>query len=102
LRTDSGWDANDDGDYTDAGEHAPVEVTLSSAPGANTTYYGHIHLNATDTDNWKLVFNEQTTTDTVNAVHEYFGETSSGNDPNSVLQGDLIIGQAVCGPLTVH
>ena len=104
LRTDSGWDANDDGDYVDAGEHAPVNVSLSSSPTANTTYYGHIHLNATDTDYWKLVFNEQTTVNgtlTVNAVHEYFGETSSGNDPNSVLQGDLIIGRAVCG-LTVH
>lgn len=105
LRTDSGWDANDDGDYIDAGEHAPAEVNpLSSSPAANTTYYGHIHLNATDTDNWKVVFNEQSTaggTLTVNAVHEYFGETSSGNDPNSVLQGDLIIGRAVCG-LTVH
>jgi hypothetical protein len=100
LRTDSGWDANDDGDYTDAGEHAPVTVNLSSTPAANTTYYGHIHLSGTDTDNWKLVFNEQSTvsgTLTLSAVHEYFGVTSTGNDPNSVLHGDLVIGRVVCG-----
>ncbi|HEX3621687.1 MAG TPA: hypothetical protein VHT97_05155 [Acidimicrobiales bacterium] len=100
LQTDSGLDLNGDGDYTDAGEHAPVSVTLPSSPTANTTYYGHIHLSSTATDNWKLVFNEQSTvsgTLTVNAVHEYFGVTSSGNDPNSVLHGDLVIGRAVCG-----
>lgn len=97
LRTDSGLDLNDDGDYIDAGEHAPVDITPSSL--ANSTYYGHIHLSSTATDNWKAVFNEQSGTNplTVNAVHEYFGVTSMGNDPNSALHGDLIIGQVVCG-----
>lgn len=36
LRTDSGLDLNGDGDYLDAGEHAPVDATLSSSPAANT------------------------------------------------------------------
>lgn len=100
LRTDSGLDLNGDGDYTDAGEHAPVNVTLPSSPAANTTYYGHIHLSSTSTDNWKVVLNERATVNgvlTVSAVHEYFGVTSSGNDPNSALHGDLVIGRAVCG-----
>ncbi|MFN2607026.1 MAG: hypothetical protein ABR511_03885 [Acidimicrobiales bacterium] len=104
LRTDSGLDINGDGDYVDAGEHAPVEVNpLASSPTANTTYYGHIHLSSTATDNWKVVFNEQsgTTTLTVSAVHEYFGVTSSGNDPNSALHGDLVIGRVVCGLTTL-
>ncbi len=100
LRTDSGLDLNGDGDYLDAGEHAPVDATLSSSPTANTTYYGHIHLSSTATDNFKVVLNEQSTSSgtlTVSAVHEYFGVTSSGNDPNSALHGDLVIGRVVCG-----
>lgn len=99
LRTESGLDINDDGDFIDAGEHAPSTTTLATLPGANTTYYGHIHIGTTQTDNWKLVFNEQSGTNplTVNAVHEYFGVTSTGNDPNSALHGDLIIAQSVCG-----
>ena len=100
LRTDSGLDANDDGDYTDAGEHAPVYVTLSSSPAANTTYYGHIHVSRTQTDNWKVVFNERSTVNgvlTLSAVHEYFGVTVNGQDPNSALHGDLVIGRVVCG-----
>ena len=100
LRTDSGLDLNGDGDYTDAGEHAPVDVTLSSSPAANTTYYGHIHTSSTTTDNWKVVLNERSTVNgvlTLSAVHEYFGVTSSGNDPNSSLHGDLVIGRVVCG-----
>lgn len=100
MQTDSGLDINGDGDYIDAGEHAPVNATLASSPAANTTYYGHIHLSSTATDNFKVVFNEQSTvsgTLTVSAVHEYFGVTSSGNDPNSALHGDLVIGRVVCG-----
>lgn len=100
LRTDSGLDANDDGDYTDPGEHAPVNVTLSSSPAANTTYYGHIHVSRTQTDNWKVVFNERSTVNgvlTLSAVHEYFGVTVNGQDPNSALHGDLVIGRVVCG-----
>lgn len=103
LQTDSGLDINDDGDYIDAGEHAPVNATLSSTPGVNTTYYGHIHLSSTATDNWKVVLNEQSGTNPVkvSAVHEYFGVTSSGNDPNSALHGDLVIGRSVCGLTTI-
>jgi hypothetical protein len=100
LRTDSGLDLNGDGDYVDAGEHAPVDATLSSSPAANTTYYGHIHLSSTATDTFKVVFNERSTvggTMTLSAVHEYFGVTSSGNDPHSALHGDLVIGRVVCG-----
>lgn len=44
LRTDSGLDLNADDDYVDTGEHTPAFVYPSSSPGANTTYYGHIHL----------------------------------------------------------
>ncbi len=100
LETDNGLDLNGDGDYLDAGEHAPVDTALSSSPAANTTIYGHIHLSSTATDNFKVVFNEQSTagnTLTVSAVHEYFGVTSGGNDPNSALHGDLVIGRVVCG-----
>jgi uncharacterized repeat protein (TIGR01451 family) len=54
---------------------------------------GKVQLNATQTDNFHYVFNEQTTDAagnlTVNAVHEYF------DGPN--LKGNLIIGQVVCG-----
>lgn len=99
LRIDSGLDLNGDGDYLDAGEHGPVDVTPSTS-SPNTVVYGHIHLSSTATDNFKVVFNEQSTvsgTLTVSAVHEYFGVTSSGNDPNSALHGDLVIGRVVCG-----
>ena len=100
LQTDSGLDVNGDGDYLDAGEHPPVNVAVGQNPGVNATYYGHIHLSSTSTDNFKVVFNEQSTsgtTRTVNAVHEYFGVTSAGNDPNSTLRGELIAGRSVCG-----
>lgn len=104
LRTDSGWDANDDGDYVDSGEHAPIDVAVGKSPALNATYYGHIHLSATSTDYFKVVFNEQSLsggTRTVTAVHEYFGVTPNGNDPNSVLHGELILGRAVCGVTAV-
>lgn len=93
LYTDSGLDNNDDGDYTDAGEHAPVSVAIPTNPAANTTYTGHIHLGGGATDNFKVVFNQQSTQANgaviVNAVHEIFLGPS--------LTGDLIIGRAVCG-----
>ncbi len=93
LETDSGLDLNGDGDYVDAGEHAPVTVTIPTSPSANATYTGHIHLSSTSQDNWKVVFNEQVVnangSRTVNPVHEYFLGPS--------LTGDLIIGQVVCG-----
>ncbi len=92
LLTDSGEDLNDDGDYTDAGEHPPVEVALPTDPAANTSYDGHIHVNGAQ-DNFKIYFNEQVT-DTatgyikVNAVHQdLLGPTAVG---------DLYIGQVEC------
>lgn len=93
LQTDSGLDVNGDGDYTDSGEHAPVNVTIPTSPAANTSYNGHIHLSSTVQDNFTVVFNEHITnadgSRTVNAVHEYFLGPS--------LRGDLILGQAICG-----
>lgn len=92
LETDSGLDVNDDGDYTDAGEHAPVSVNIAGSPAPNTTYTGHLHIGST-TDSWKVVFNEQVNNAdgsvTLNGVHEYFLGPS--------LTGDLIIGRALCG-----
>jgi hypothetical protein len=92
LQTDSGYDANGDGDYTDAGEHRPVNVTLPANPAPNTSYNGHIHVGSS-TDNFRYVFNEQTVNPdgsiTVNAAHEHL------LGPTAV--GDLIIGQSVCG-----
>jgi hypothetical protein len=92
LQTDSGYDANQDGDYTDVGEHAPVNVTLPANPAPNKSYDGHIHV-GNSTDTFRYVFNEQIVNPdgsiTVNAAHEYL------LGPTSV--GDLIIGQSVCG-----
>ncbi len=99
LRVDSGWD---DGDLiypepaalaggTD--EHDEVNVLIPTNPLPNTEYTGHIHLSGTSVDNWRIVFNEQVTNPdgsfTVNALHQYF--------LGSILLGDLIIGQSVCG-----
>lgn len=93
LQTDNGLDLNDDGDYTDAGEHAPVNVTIPTYPAPNTTHSGHIHLSSNTQDNFTVVFNEHVNhrdgSRTVNAVHEYFLGPS--------LHGDLIVGRAVCG-----
>ena len=93
LQTDSGLDANGDGDYTDSGEHPPVNVALPATPAANTTYTGHIHLSSTSQDDFKVVLRQHLTNAdgslTVNAVHEYFlGPT---------LKGHLILGRVVCG-----
>ena len=99
LRTDSGLDLNADGDFTDAGEHAPVFVDISGSPAAGATYTGHIHLSPTSTDYFTVILNEQVTNPdgslTVNAVHEVYGTDPPGNTSN--LKGDLIIGQSVCG-----
>jgi hypothetical protein len=92
LQTDSGRDANEDGDFTDVGEHPPVNVTLPANPAPNTSYDGHIHVNGS-IDNFRYVFNEQIRNPdgsiTVNAAHQYL------LGPTAV--GDLIIGQSVCG-----
>jgi hypothetical protein len=92
LQTDSGLDVNSDGDYTDAGEHAPVNVAVPSNPGPNTVIPGHVHIGEV-TDNFEYVFNERITNAdgslTVNAAHQRF------LGPAAV--GDLVIGQSVCG-----
>ncbi|MDP9387074.1 MAG: Ig-like domain-containing protein [Actinomycetota bacterium] len=98
LQTDSGFN---DGDliYPEAGEHDPVVITLPTTPTAGTTHTGHIHLSASSTDYFTVVFNEQVTgTDgsfRVNAAHEHFGTDPPGN--TSVLKGHLYLGQSVCG-----
>jgi hypothetical protein len=93
LQTDSGLDLNDDGDYTDPGEHSPVNVAIPTNPAANATHTGHIHLNGGARDDFRVVFNEQVTNAdgsvSVHGVHEYFLGPS--------LRGDLIVGRAVCG-----
>ncbi len=90
LFTDNGNDINGDGDYTDPGEHASVNVTIPTNPTANLSFDGHIHVNGA-VDNFRYVFNEQIANPdgslTVNAAHEHLV------GPTAV--GDLIIGQAV-------
>ncbi|MGH9278520.1 MAG: hypothetical protein ACRD12_10520 [Acidimicrobiales bacterium] len=85
-------------------------TAVSSMPGANTKVAGHVHLNDTTTDYFVIVFNEQVNNAdgslTVNPVHEYFGATLDGSnnivdDPNSILQGDLILGRATAGRTAV-
>lgn len=95
VQTDSGLDINSDGDFTDAGEHAPATVVVPANPAPNTTYDGHIHLN-TATDNFRYVFNEQVVNAgsgllTVNAAHLYL------LGPTATATGDVIIGQSRCG-----
>jgi hypothetical protein len=92
LQTDSGYDANGDGDYTDGTEHAPVNVTLPTNPAPNTSYNGHIHVNGS-IDNFRYVFNEQIRNPdgslTVYAAHQrLLGPTAVG---------DLYIGKSECG-----
>ena len=93
LQVDSGFDANGDGDFTDAGEHAPVTEAIPANPGANREYTGHIHLSDTSQDSFRVVFNEQVVNPdgsiTVNAVHEYL--------LGPVARGEIIVGQVVCG-----
>ena len=92
LQVDGGKDINEDGDFTDEGEHPPEFVDLPSDPDPNTTYLGHVHVGSTVTDEFRYVFNEQTVTassTTVNAGHMYL--------LGSAARGDLIIGQSVCG-----
>ena len=90
----------------------PDGITAVPAnPAANYKVAGHVHLSDTSTDYYVIVFNERITNAngsvTVNPVHEYFGAKldAAGNivrDPpytqgGSVLQGDMILGQAVAG-----
>jgi hypothetical protein len=92
LDTDNGLDSNNDGDYTDPGEHAPVTVVLPTNPAPNTTYNGHIHVNGSQ-DNFTYVYNEQTVNPdgslTVYAGHEYL------LGPTAV--GDIYLGKVLCG-----
>jgi hypothetical protein len=79
---------------------------VPTSPSANYKVAGHVHLSDTSTDYFVIVFNEQVPNAdgslTLNPVHEYFGARLDGNgnivdDPTSVLQGDLILGQVVAG-----
>lgn len=83
----------DNGDAT----HPPVTTAVPANPAPNTTISGIVRINATSTDSFHYVFNEQTTSTsgvlTVNPVDEYF------DGPN--LTGNLIIGQVVCGVTTL-
>lgn len=93
LHTDSGLDNNNDGNYTDPGEHPPVTVALPANPRPNTTISGVVYTSATAKDSFHMVFNEQSRNGagqlTVNPVHEYFD--------GPILKGNLVIGQVVCG-----
>jgi hypothetical protein len=86
-------------------------VTVPLNPPPNYKVAGHVHLGATTTDYFVIVFNEQVTNRdgslTVNPVHEYFGYKldGSGNlvqdlshaQGGSVLHGHLHIGQVLAG-----
>ena len=88
LQTDSG-----DSDPANAiPDHPAVTVPMPSNPAPNTSFDGHIHI-GNATDSFRYVFNEQIVNPdgsiTVNAAHQYLLGT--------IAQGDLIIGQSVCG-----
>lgn len=92
LQTDSGYDINGDGDFTDPGEHPPVDVAVPTNPAPNTSYDGHIHVNGS-VDSFRYVFNEQVINPdgsfTVFTAHDYL------LGPTAV--GDLFVGKSQCG-----
>ena len=96
LQVDSGWDANEDGDYIDPGEHDPVVVHLDGPIAPNTEFSGHLHISDPALDpaeTWRWVFNEQVLNPdgsmTVHVGHQYI------EGPTAV--GDLWVGRADCG-----
>ncbi len=95
IRTDSGFDANDDGDLNDVGDLPEVFATLPTTPTVNQTFTGIVRFSTTSSDTFTLILNEQVQgpgrTITVNAAHLLFGT------PGTRLRGDLILGQVVCG-----
>ncbi|MBA3480842.1 MAG: hypothetical protein H0T51_03410 [Pirellulales bacterium] len=95
LQTDSGYDINEDGDFTDAGEHSPVSVAVPTNPAPNATFDGHLHIGGAS-DFFQYIFNEQILNPngslTINAAHQRF------LGPTAV--GDLIIGQSISGVTT--
>ena len=99
VKTDSGLDVNDDGDFLDVelGEHGPVVVAIPDGTIAqNTQHTGHVHLENGNTDTWTYVFNEHVLnpdgTKSIHAAHQYL------HGPNAI--GDLLIGTAYCGVAT--
>lgn len=75
-----------------ADPNPPTIANVPANPPPNTAISGQIDISSTDTESFKFVFNEQSSSNgvlTVNAVDEYLmGPTAKGN---------LIIGQVVCG-----
>lgn len=75
-----------------ADPNPPTVTNVPANPAPNTAITGQIEISSTDTESFKFVFNEQTTSNgvlTVNAVDEYLlGPTAKGN---------VILGQVQCG-----
>ncbi len=86
-------------------------VTIPTNPPPNYKVAGHLHLGATTTDHFVIVFNEQIVNPdgsiTVNPVHEYFGYRLDANGNlvqdasyaagGSILHGHLYLGQVTAG-----
>ena len=86
-------------------------VTIPTNPPPNYKVAGHLHLGATTTDYFVIVFNEQVVNPdgsiTVTPVHEYFGYKLDGNgnlvqdlaytQGGSILHGHLYLGQVTAG-----
>jgi hypothetical protein len=99
----------------EAHTHDPLDpegvVTIPTDPPPNYKVAGHVHLGATTTDYFVIVFNEQVLNPdgsiTVTPVHEYFGYRleASGNivkdaaysAGGSILRGHLYLGQVTAG-----
>ena len=95
LEIDNGIDVNENGVYTDPGDHPPVTVPVPTAPAANSPpIAGHIHLDATSPqENFTYQFNEQITNPdgslTVYAAHQRI--------LGPIAVGNLFIGKSECG-----
>ncbi|HVM00119.1 MAG TPA: DUF11 domain-containing protein [Egibacteraceae bacterium] len=82
--------------HAQAQDHDEGVVSIPVNPPAGYVVEGHLHLGNTQ-ENFRYVFNEQVPGAdgrlTVNAVHAYF--------LGPFARGELIVGQSVCGPLTL-
>lgn len=93
LQIDSGLNLNpnEDDDFDDPGEHAPVVVSIPTNPTVGSFMDGHIHLGPEGVDDFRVVFNEQSG-NTVTAVHEILGTASP-----DLMTGHIYLGRSVCG-----